>query len=672
MGARKAGAKSGQKELFSRYEDGYLFRTLGDLVRNPVTALAELVANSWDAGASEVEITIPEAEGGQLRIQDDGCGLTADEFYERWMMLSFNRQSHLGPDASVTPSRTGRRRAYGRNGEGRHGLLCFNDHYIVETGKAGIKCMFRVAVSSGATPFKAESIGAKPWKGHGTKQAVTVERNLPNAESMRVELACRFSHDPQFVVRVNGSSLPYEDTPGQKAETQIKVTDPTDAQRVVCLQVRVNRSEAGRTKHQSGVAFWVGKRLVGQPGWTFLDQTIMDGRSKAGRQLTIVVESGDLYDEVNSDWTGFKPTGLMFEVARATTEAIQAMLRTMLADEASFRAAEALQAHEATMDQLEPLDVLEVVEVARAITRDDPLVSQKVLDCAVTGVVRAKGQTSRSGLISRLSDLDDDDIQGLHRLLDEWTVKDALTVLDEINVRLKVVEAIEKLEARKDADELALLHPLVTEARWLFGPEYDSPTYASNLGLRNAMRKVFKVQAGSEDFENSRKRPDILMLNDGLVSAVATDDIDPESSIVTDRRVLLIELKKGGFVIGRDEVGQAEGYIEDLLHSGHLAGRPFIHAFVVGHEIAPKTTKVRTLGEPTYGRVEAVTFGQLVAMAQLRLFRIKQRVGERYPSTAQGLLSLLQGNTKEAEQLGLSFSRLANLTVSGQCVAKDS
>lgn len=27
--------------------------------------------------------------------------------------------------------------AYGRNGVGRHGLLCFNDEYIVKTTKAG-------------------------------------------------------------------------------------------------------------------------------------------------------------------------------------------------------------------------------------------------------------------------------------------------------------------------------------------------------------------------------------------------------------------------------------------------------------------------------------------------------------------------------------------------------
>lgn len=655
-----------QRELYSTYEEGYLLRTLGDLVKNPITALSELVANSWDAGATCVQIVIPEEHDGELSLEDDGCGLTPEQFKERWMTLAFNRQTHLGSEAERTPKRQGKRRAYGRNGEGRHGLLCFGSSYGVETWRDGWMNAFLVSASFGDSPFKAEPKGRSKRAGHGTKQVVLVQRNLPDPQKMREELSARFSHDPQFVVMVNGEALPFDESPGQKSERTVVIQDPQDQGKAATIQVRINRSEAGRTKHQSGVAFWVGKRLVGQPGWTFMDQTILDGRSKAGRQIAAVVESEDLYDEVNFDWTGFKPTPLMLEVARIANETIREVLREMFSGEADARAEETLEEHAPAMQGLAPLEVLEVAEVTRAITRKDPLVSQSTLDCAVQGVVQAKTQTSRSRLIARVSDLADHDIEGLHRLLDEWTVKDALTVLDEISVRLKVVEAIQKLEGHPDVDELAVLHPLVTEARWLFGPEYDSPTYTSNAGLRNAMRKVFKVDASAADFDNARRRPDLLVLDDGLVSGVATEDINPDDLVVTDRRVLLVELKKGGFTIGRKEMDQAAGYIEDLLNCGHLSGRPYVHAFVVGHRRDSKTGTVRTLGEPSsaYGRVDAVTFTQLVSTAQQRLFRIQQHVGERYPSTtAQDLLKILQGKRKEAEQLGLSFERLSKIQV---------
>lgn len=660
-GSRTAKSDPLQRELYSTYEEGYLFRTLGELVRNPVTALAELVANSWDAGATQVEITVPGGFGEELRVEDDGCGLTLEQFKERWMTLAFNRQSHLGPDAERTPKRHGRRRAYGRNGEGRHGLLCFGNSYVVETWRDGWQHTFQVVASHGESPFKAEEKGQRRRSGHGTRQTVTVLRNLPGPHRIREDLSVRFSHDPQFVVRVNGESLPFDDAPGQKCEQSLNVPDPADANRTALLHIRVHRLEAGRSRRQNGVAFWVGKRLVGEPGWSLMDQVILDGRSKAARQVAVIVESEDLYDEVNSDWTGFRPTPFIMEVAKVVATAIQQMLRDMFAGEADSRAKETLQGHAPALEQLAPLEVLEVAEVTRAITRKDPLVSQSTLDSAVQGVVHAKSEASRSRLIARVSELPDDDIEGLHRLLDEWTVKDALTVLDEINLRLKVVEAIQKLEGRREVDELAVLHPLVTEARWLFGPEYDSPTYSSNAGLRNAMRKVFGVKADPGSFENPRRRPDLLVLDDGVVSGVASEEVDPESLVATDRRVLLLELKKGGFKIGRKELAQAEGYVEDLLNSGHLSGRPYVHAFVVGHQLDSKTTSVRTLGDPPHGRVEAVTFTQLVATAQVRLFRIRDRVGERYPSTAQGLLNLLQRDKREAEQLGLVYARSSDM-----------
>ena len=69
----------------------------------------------------------------------------------------------------------------------------------------------------------------------------------------------------------------------------------------------------------------------------------------------------------------------------------------------------------------------------------------------------------------KLSQLTEEDITGLNTILNKWSVKDALTVLSEIDRRLSIIEAIRKLSKEKDTDELHVLHPLVTESRWLFG-----------------------------------------------------------------------------------------------------------------------------------------------------------------------------------------------------------
>ncbi|MEO6177682.1 MAG: ATP-binding protein [Flavobacterium circumlabens] len=65
----------------SLFEDDYLIRTLGNLGSSAEIALTEIVANAWDAGATEVQIFIPEEKGQKIVIEDNGIGLSKEEFY---------------------------------------------------------------------------------------------------------------------------------------------------------------------------------------------------------------------------------------------------------------------------------------------------------------------------------------------------------------------------------------------------------------------------------------------------------------------------------------------------------------------------------------------------------------------------------------------------------------
>ena len=116
----------------SLFEDDYLVRSLGNIVRDSEYALTELVANAWDAGATRVNIDVPTQQGGLIKVADNGVGMTRDEFRQRWMKLGYNRQKHQGLDVEFPPGTdAGKRRAYGRNGVGRHGMFCFADKYLV-------------------------------------------------------------------------------------------------------------------------------------------------------------------------------------------------------------------------------------------------------------------------------------------------------------------------------------------------------------------------------------------------------------------------------------------------------------------------------------------------------------------------------------------------------------
>lgn len=655
---RKEEKDSRQQELFpSQYEEDYLLRTLGDTVKNADVALSELVANAWDAGASNVDVTVPDRASTvqTLVVEDDGSGLTLDQFHERWMTLAYNRLVHQGQDAEFPPGRQGRRRAYGRNGQGRHGLLCFGNAYSIESWRDGTIHQFEVRASKGAQPFESQLIRSAPAAGHGTRLSVDVVRNPPDADRVRLVLSSKFLHDPGFTVRVNGTSIELYDLPGFTERRILHVADP-ESDRDVVVEVIVVQGESGRTKHQSGVAFWVGGRLVGTPGWEVMGVPCVDGRTRAGRRITFIVRSDDLHDQVNSDWTGFRRTMITELVGKEVIDNINEILRQLFADRVRETTREVLAGYESQMELMSPGEQVELVEVAEAIAHQNPLVSVDVLSAAITGVIDAKQNGAPLALVKRILALPEEDQEGLARLLDEWSVRDALTVLDEIGRRIKVVEALEKLMGDKSVDEVHVLHPLVTQARWLFGPEYESPQYASNVGLRRAVQTVLGIEASDDAFTNSRKRPDLLMVQDGTVSAVATEDFDTESGIAHYRKMLLIELKRGGFRITRKEMNQAGEYVEELMGSSILNGVQEIHAFVVGFEIDPKTAKVRKVGAHDQGRIEAVTFNQLVQTASARLFRLRTRVEERYPASGSEFLKQLLGDTNEMRQLGLPLT----------------
>ena len=81
--------KKNSEPIFrSLFEEDYLVRSLNSSITSQADiALTELVANAWDAGATKVSIFIPDEYGEFLVVEDDGNGLTEEEFQQRWMTL---------------------------------------------------------------------------------------------------------------------------------------------------------------------------------------------------------------------------------------------------------------------------------------------------------------------------------------------------------------------------------------------------------------------------------------------------------------------------------------------------------------------------------------------------------------------------------------------------------
>ncbi|MGO4220787.1 ATP-binding protein [Lysobacter sp. TAF61] len=632
------------------FEEDFVLRTLGRIGYDPETALAELVANAWDAGAEKVKVIVPEQCDGLLTVEDDGHGMTSNQFRARWMTLNYDRSRTQGSAVQFPPGRSDwTRRAFGRNGVGRHGLLCFSDHYTVETWVDGVLSTFVIGTRNHASPFyiRGEETGKR--LGQGTRLMVEVERHLPKPDNIRTILSARFLHDPQFVVEVNGLSVPLSEHEGL---IESQVLEIADGYKVTAHVVDATKS-ARSTRYQ-GIAFWVNNRLVGMPSWSLGPIAVVDGRSRFAKRYAIVVQGGDIWlPLVEGDWSHFKPNDVTRALFDSVNRYAQEAADTLSAGFIEESSEDALMKNREAFRDLPTGAKFEVAQFTQELVHDQPGIHPETLSKAVKAVIKLQKARNGANLLDKLLQLDESDIDSLDRMLEQWTIQDAMTVLDEIDARLSVVAAIEKLGADESADELHTLHPLVTQARWLFGPEFDSSEFASNNTLRTVAAAIFKSKVETTSFFNPKKRPDLIALSTSTLSIVGTEAFDSSANhLCTVRDVLLIELKKGRSTIGMNEMFQAQAYVQEFVANGGIVGSPFFNAYVVGHQLTKGLLNKQDLKDNdnrVFGRVTATTYSQLTDTANHRLHGLKSRIPSRYEDiSGYGLVQKIMGMESQA------------------------
>lgn len=113
------------------------FRLLGrELITDRITALFELVKNSYDANAEKVEITFvalnPLSERSRIIIEDNGLGMTFEDIRDKWMVIgtSSKRRGKMSPAPF-------NRIVVGKKGVGRFAVDKLGSKLVMRTKKKG-------------------------------------------------------------------------------------------------------------------------------------------------------------------------------------------------------------------------------------------------------------------------------------------------------------------------------------------------------------------------------------------------------------------------------------------------------------------------------------------------------------------------------------------------------
>lgn len=173
-----------------------------NLYSNVPAVLSEVVANSYDADAERVQITIDSSEG-TVTILDDGHGMTRAEVNERFLNVGYERRAEGG---AITPKH--QRPVMGRKGIGKLSLFSVANTVEVYTVRSGEASALEMSVPEirkvldeqkrgtaqepyHPTPLSTDSIDFD----HGTKIVLrNLKKGIANAAAaLRTRLARRFS-----------------------------------------------------------------------------------------------------------------------------------------------------------------------------------------------------------------------------------------------------------------------------------------------------------------------------------------------------------------------------------------------------------------------------------------------------------------------------------------------
>jgi len=608
--------------LLPTFGPGFLEDHARRLVTNPEIALLELVANCWDAGADRVDVNWPETSApNSIKIEDNGTGMTHQEFTDRWLQFSYDRRQVQGEDVVFPPgNHTSHRKAFGRNGKGRHSMFCFTSEYRVETWRDGRGNVFQVTQTpfAGDAPYKIVHLETTIKEGHGTAVSSVLGRNHIKLSTVRELVGSKFITDPSFEVYINDELVEMTDL-----EHLIDTHELVVPSVGTVIVSEVDTTRTSRTSQPHGVAWWVHRRLVGEPSWRDLYETgSLDRRTVEAKRYTFVVQADCLVDDVEQDWSGFRKTGRFTAVCEAVGRHIRMRLADLMKEDHHKTKIAVLRENRESLTEIGPYSRYYIGRTIDEVQEWMPNVGERELSTMVR--VLTGMEKSRSGyrLLDKLAELAPDDIDALNEILENWTVQDARIVLVELDLRLKLIERLEALVDDPSSDELHQIQPLFEKGLWIFGPEYESVHFASNRTLLRVIRELFGDESESK-LQTPRRRPDFVVLGDSSLGIYSCDSFDDTSVVNGVGKVLVVELKRGGSAITIEDRRQGEDYARELQRSGKIQRWTKMKVFVLGTTIEPGVEFIE-IGENT--KVYPRPYSVVLRQAHARTFHLKEKI----------------------------------------------
>ena len=597
------------------------------MYQSPVAAVAELVANAWDADCEMVRIDLPSALGddAEIVVDDDGVGMTFEECQARFLNVGYGRRGQQ----SVEWSSKKTRRILGRKGIGKFAGFGIAGVVRIETVSelTGERTTFEMDISKLRSDEYVKPQGTEidliAYDGpesdrrseHGTtvrlRQLALSRRRNPGqfAQSMaRRFLLHQAASD--FQVLVNGEALPDADGllplqfsfPEEYREDELpdglRIDGEWAVEQVgddeIRWRVRFYEDPIGEEELR-GVSVFSGVKMVQSPFFFNLTGGLP---GQHGQQYLSGQVQADFLDEQENDLVAPERQRVNWDhPAASPIEAWgQRRLRQLLGlwrdrrgEERKKRLEERLVGFAGRLGRLQQYERKTVSQALRRLAQIETLSDAQFEDLGAA-MMTAWEQGRLKDLVDEIAQAEDLAADQLVDILAEAQVLTALNTAEAVKTKLLIVGGLKQRIARRELENA--VRDYISEHPWLVSPKWE--TFAVERSMKTLLDRALD-ESGIATDDNFRGRVDL---------ALASGD-----------HLLILEFMRPGLRLNWDHVNRFERYVR-IVRTNLEANTGGNFRRVTGYIVADKLDDDSVL----MGKVETLERDDMFAQDWSALF----------------------------------------------------
>lgn len=567
----------------------------------PVQAVAEFVANAWDADSTKVEVSVsedPKAEGAEIKVRDYGEGMSFDELIDRYLTIGYERRRERG---ETTESG---RLVMGRKGIGKLAGFGIAEDIVLRAVKDRWVVQFKLNYTDlksraeiGGFEFDPEIDEASDEENGVTVilRNLKLERKI-NIQSFRRSVSRRFALNTELMeIVVNGENITKEDldfehrTPNEDSGWTDEDVEGFGSVSYwfSFLNVTIKDPEL------RGVSVFARDRIAQTTPFFFNLAGGINGQVGL-EYLTGQVKANELDAAVDHIATPRQMVNWQFGNAPILEKWGQAKIKELCSEWKKRREERNLDKFRHDYSEFYPRinalarqekkDVMAALEKIAGLDRVEEEDFKIIANSMINGVERE----SVKKVIMRINAASEEALPELYEAIKEWDIISAVAIAEVVTGRIEIIKQFkkyidERLPEKAPGDQLDM-QKFIAAYPWLLGQQYADLRPADfhrergvDKWIEDELKEVDKEYASTDEREG--RRFDLLCIKN-------------------EWQILVLELMRPGLSLDYDHVMRLNRYVTRMQTAINEMGTApeFQNKTVYGLLIADGIAKDSSLG----------------------------------------------------------------------------